>query len=39
MLEFEIDTTNIYDIIKNNDLVNKEFRSIIYLGDDCYDKK
>ena len=39
MLEFEIDTTNIYDIIKNNDLVNEEFRSIIYIGDDYYDKK
>ena len=39
MLDFEIDTTKIYNIINNCDLVNREFKSIIYLGDDKYDKK
>ncbi len=39
MLEFEILTTNIYDIINNNHLVSKEFNSIIYIGGEHYDSK
>ena len=39
MLDFEIDTTKIYDIINNCDLVKNEFNSIIYLGDEENDKK
>jgi len=31
MLDFEIETTKIYDIIKNTNLVKKEFEKIIYL--------
>ena len=34
MLEFEIETTIIYDIIHNSNLINKEFQSIIYIGDE-----
>ncbi len=34
MLEFEINTTKIYDIINNNDLGNREYKSIIYIGDE-----
>ena len=34
MLEYEIETTKIYDIIKNNNLFEKEFQSIIYIGDE-----
>ena len=37
MLEFEIETTKIYDIIKNNNLTKKEFEKIIYLGDELDD--
>ena len=37
MLEFEIQTTKIYDIIKNNDLENREYKSIIYIGDEKND--
>ena len=37
MLEYEIETTKIYDIICNNNLVNREFESIIYIGDDNND--
>ena len=37
MLEFEIQTTKIYDIIKNNHLEKREFESIIYLGDEKND--
>ena len=37
MLEFEIKTTIIYDIINNNDLIKKEFQSIIYVGDEKND--
>ena len=32
MLEFEIETTKIYDIKKYDDLVKKEFDKIIYIG-------
>ena len=31
MLEFEIETTKIYDIISNENLIKKEFERIIYL--------
>ena len=37
MLDYEIETTKIYDIICNNNLVNREFESIIYIGDDNND--
>lgn len=37
MLEFEINTTKIYDIINNNDLFKRESNSIIYLGDEDHD--
>ena len=37
MLEFEIETTKIYDIINNNNLLEQEFKSIIFLGDEKYD--
>lgn len=38
MLEYEIETTKIYDIINNNDLVKREFDKIINIGG-TYDKK
>ena len=38
LLEFEINTTKIYDLINNKDLVKKEFNKIIYIGED-YDKE
>ena len=38
MLEFEINTTKIYDIFNKNNLVEREYQNIIYLGE-CYDKK
>ncbi len=38
MLEFEINTTSIYDIMNNKNLVNQEYKSILYIGD-YYDKK
>lgn len=34
MLEFEIETTKIYDIINNNNLTKREFESIIYYKGD-----
>jgi predicted nucleotidyltransferase len=37
MLEFEIKTTKIYDIINNENLVKKEFEKIIYIKGDNYD--
>lgn len=37
MLEYEIETTKIYDVIKNNNLLKKEFKSIIYIGDETND--
>lgn len=37
MLEFEMNTTKIYDIINNNDLFKRESKSIIYLGDEDHD--
>ena len=37
MLEFEIETTKIYDIISNNNLLKKECEKIIYIGDDIND--
>ena len=39
MLEFEIKTTTIYDIISNNNLLKKECEKIIYVGDDINDQK
>lgn len=33
MLEFEIKTTEIYDITSNNNLIKKEFEKILYIGD------
>ncbi len=38
MLEFELETTKIYDIINNNNLLKKECEKIIYLGEQ-YDKE
>ena len=38
MLEFEINTTKIYDIFNNNQLLKQEYQSIIYIGEE-YDKK
>lgn len=38
MLEFEIETTKIYDIIFNENLLKREFEKIIYIGEE-YDKK
>ena len=38
MLEYEIETTKIYDIIGNEDIVKKEFDKIINIGG-TYDKK
>ena len=32
MLEFEIETTKIYDIINNKNLAKKELQKIIYYG-------
>lgn len=37
MLEFEFDTTKIYDIINNENLIKKEFQRIIYKKEDSYD--
>lgn len=37
MLEFEIETTKIYDIINNKGLFEREFKSIIYIGDEGND--
>ena len=37
MLEYEIETTKVYDIIKNSNLFEKEFQSIIYAGDEDND--
>lgn len=37
MLEFEIETTKIYDIISNNNLLKKECEKIIYIGDEIND--
>lgn len=34
MLEFEIETTKIYDIPYNTNLVKKEFEKIIYIGEE-----
>ena len=34
MLEFEIETTKIYDIIHNENLVKREFERIIYKGEE-----
>ena len=34
MLEFEIETTKIYDIINNENLVKREFERIIYKGEE-----
>ena len=39
MLEFELETTKIYDIINNNNLLKKECEKIIYLGEEQYDKE
>ena len=33
MLEFEIETTKIYDIVHNENLVKREFERIIYKGE------
>ena len=38
MLEFEINTTKIYDILNKNNLVEREYQNIIYLGGN-YDKE
>ena len=38
MLEFEMNTTKIYDILNKNNLVEREYQNIIYLGED-YDKE
>ena len=38
MLEFEINTTKIYDIFNNNQLLKQEYQSIIYIGEE-YDKE
>ena len=32
MLQYEIDTTRIYDLFNRSDLVNKEYNKIIYIG-------
>ena len=32
MLEFEIETTKVYDIINNKNLAKKELQKIIYYG-------
>ena len=37
MLDYEIETTKIYDIITNDNLVKKEFNRIIYRGDKSND--
>ena len=37
MLEFEIETTKIYDIINNSNLTKREFERIIYKGDNNND--
>ncbi len=37
MLEFEIETTKIYDIVTNSNLVKREFERIIYMGENDYD--
>ena len=37
MLEFELETTKIYDIPSNNNLLKKECEKIIYMGDDTND--
>ena len=37
MLEFELETTKIYDIISNDNLLKKECKKIIYIGDDNND--
>ena len=39
MLDFEIKTTEIYDIIYNENLIKKEYQKIIYFGDEKNDKK
>lgn len=39
MLDFEIKTTEIYDITSNNNLLKKEFEKIIYIGESKNDKK
>lgn len=39
MLSYEIETTKIVDIIFKSNLVKREFNSIIYLGDEKYDKE
>ena len=39
MLDFEIKTTEIYDIIYNENLVKKEYQKIVYIGEDINDKK
>ena len=37
MLEFELETTKIYDITSNSNLLKKECEKIIYIGDDNND--
>ncbi len=37
MLAFEFETTKIYDITTNNNLIKKEYEKIIYIGDDKND--
>ncbi len=39
MLEFELETTKIYDITSNNNLFKKECEKIIYIGDEENDQK
>ena len=38
MLEFEIETTKIYDIINNSNLVKKEFERIYYKNEEINEK-
>lgn len=39
MLEFELETTKIYDITSNNNLFKKKCEKIIYIGDEENDQK
>ena len=37
MLDYELETTKIYDILSNENLLKKECEKIIYIGDEIND--
>ena len=37
MLDYELETTKIYDILSNENLLKKECEKIIYIGDEKND--